>query len=136
MSEGPPKLPQQNADTEAPEKERSLREYVDLAKELAQNQESFPFSGITNDAYEKLKAVAEEFPQYCPPIDELVGRFKQHGLKVVLGKDPESGNVFILPGDSDNIEEDSIAPKQLEITADMNPKLQQLILANRKMGGV
>jgi hypothetical protein len=122
MPEGPPR----------PEKRPSLEEYIRLAEELSQNAEAFPFSGLTGEAYAALKKAAAEYPEYSTPIDELVARFEQHGMKVVLGKNPESGNVFILPGDSDDIEMDSIFPRHLDIAPGMDQKLKQLIVANRK----
>ena len=104
------------------------QEKIALAYELAESRESFPFPGINPDSYERMKADDEEFPGYTTPIDELVKRFQDEGMKVVLGKNPDSGNVFILPQGSNDIESDSIFPRQLRTTDDMDERLSDLIL--------
>ena len=117
----------------APDPERMTRAgYVDLAIELSQRPERFLFPGIDDDAYAKIKAGEEEDPGYATPIDILLERFVQHGMKIVLGKNPQSGNVFILPGDSNNIEEDSLFPRQLKPHNVVDQKLKKLIVANKK----
>ena len=79
-----------------------------------------------------MKIDEAEYPGYTTPIDELMIRFQNEGMKVVLGNDPKGGNVYILPASSANIKEDSIEPGQLLIGLDMSDKLKQLILANKK----
>jgi len=74
-----------------------------------------------------MRASEEEFPGYTTPIDELIERFEKEGMKVVLGKHPESGNVFILPAGSEDIEQDSIAPRQLQISDGMDERLKNLV---------
>ena len=120
MSEGAPRFESEKM---------SKAEYIRLAERLS-HAESFPFTGISQDSYSEIKAT--EDPEYATPIDVLIERFKEHGMKVVLGKYPESGNVFILPADSDNIEEDNVFPHHLKISNDMESELKKLILANRK----
>ncbi len=121
MSEGAPKF----------ENEKMMKaEYIRLAEELSQHTESFPFAGVNENAYSEIKAT--EDPVYATPIDVLIERFQKHGMKVVLGKNPQSGNVFILPGDSNNIEEDSLFPRHLDVSDDMDSGLKKLILANKK----
>ncbi len=119
MSEGIPT----RSEKEPTRKERTIA----LAVELSEGRESFPFPGVDPEAYSKIKAGQEEDPGYSTPIDELVERFKNEGIKVVLGKHPESGNVFILPSQSDDIENDSIFPRHLQINEGMNDKLKELI---------
>ncbi|MDP2655027.1 MAG: hypothetical protein Q8P17_00470 [bacterium] len=121
MSEGP-----QNS-----EKYMKKSEYIRLAVELSEHTEAFPFFGISSDAYIAIKEGEQEDPGYATPIDVLIERFREHGVKIVLGKNPQSGNVFVLPFGSNNIEEDSIFPWHLDIRTDMDPKLKKLILANR-----
>ncbi|MDO8231654.1 MAG: hypothetical protein Q7T37_00400 [bacterium] len=113
--------------------EKELREgwIVALAIEIIESHEVFHFSGLDSDAYAKIKADEEESPGYATPIDELVKRFENEGMKVVLGKNPESGNVFILPLQSDDIENDSVFPKHLQISEGMNEKLKELILLSK-----
>src|SRR3989344_5937770 len=114
MSEGPPR--------------QSPREkYMQLGRGLFESHEHFPFPGIDSDAYSKMRATEEEFPGYTTPIDELIERFKNEGMKVVLEEHPESGNVFILPVGSEDIEQDSIGPWQLQISEGMNEQLKSLV---------
>ncbi len=105
---------------------------IALATELAAHQERFPFPGIEPGAYSRMKADQEQFPGYCTPIDELIERFKREGMKIMLGEHPESGNVFIVPTGSNDIENDSIFPKHLQLDGSMDEKLKQLILMGRR----
>ena len=72
------------------------------------SQENLDFSGISQKTYEDFKRVDEEYPGYTTPIDKLLERFSAEGMKIILGKNPDSGNVFVLPCNSDDIESDSI----------------------------
>ena len=112
-----------NAENEPTRKEQIIA----LALELHEQDETFLFSGIEPEAYAKMKAVDDEFPGYTTPIDDIVERLKNEGMRVVLGKNPESGNVFVLPSQSTNIEMDSISPSQLQLSDGMNEKLKKLI---------
>ena len=112
--------------------ERVKRNYLALAEKLKQKQEGFPFTGIDSDSYSRIKTDEEKYPGYVTPIDELVSRFQTHGIKIAFGREAKSGNVFILPLDSDDIEKDSIAPRQLKITADMDEELMKLVMGDRK----
>jgi hypothetical protein len=125
MSEGPPKQRVESSE------KMPVAEYILLAKELVESQEHFPFPGIDPQAYSKIKADEEEALGYSTPIDELLERFKNEGMKVVLGKHPESGNVFILPAQSDDIENDNLFPKHLLVSEEMDEKLKKLILARK-----
>jgi hypothetical protein len=114
------------------EKEPTRKEkIIALAVELYESREVFPFAGIDPESYSRMKVDEEEYPGYTTPIDEIVERFKSEGMKVVLGKNPQSGNVFVLPAQSDNIEMDSISPRQLQLNEGMNEKLRELILLVR-----
>ena len=114
------------------EKEPTKKEkIIALGKELYESQEEFEFTGLTDEAFSKMRADEKEYPGYTTPIGELMKKFSNVGMKVVLGKNPESGNVYILPVDSDNIEMDSISPKQLRINDAMSEKLKELILLVR-----
>jgi hypothetical protein len=113
------------------EQERRVVEIVALARELNEKGEVFPFFGLDPVEYGKMKETDEEFPGFTTPIDELLRRFEAEGIKVVLGKNPESGNVYILPALSNDIEMDSIAPKQLQIGENMSGTLRELISQSR-----
>jgi len=123
MSEGIPT----NSEKEPTRKEK----IISLAKELFESQEVFPFPGVDPESYSKMKSGEIEDPGYTTPIDEIIERCKNEGMKVVLGKNPQSGNVFVLPAQSDNIEIDSISPKRLQLSEGMNEYLKELILLVR-----
>ena len=106
---------------------------IALTIELGETHEAFPFPGINPDSYPGLKAHDEEFPGYATPIDELVQRLETEGMKVILGNDPRSGNIYILPVGSNDIEKDSICPRHLQISGIMDEKLKELILIDRSL---
>ena len=111
--------------------EQRKKRIIALAKELSEAHIIYRFFGVNPDNYSKLKSEEEEFPGFATPIDELVQRFKDEGIKVVFGNDPESGNVFILPFLSNDIENDSIFPKHLKVDKDMDSRLKELNLVSR-----
>ena len=114
------------------EVEQRRKEIIDLAIELSESRESFPFSGINPEDYAKIKADRDEYPELFSPMDELMERFKSQGIKVMRGNDPSSINAFILPGESTDIENDSIYPRHLQITDAMDERLVKLILLNKR----
>ena len=116
------------------EKEPTRKEkIISLAKELFESNEVFSFPGIDPESYSRMKAaeVDTEYPDPTIPIDERIKRFKNEGMKVVLGKNPQSGNVYVLPAESGNIEMDGISPRQLQLSEGMDEKLKELILLIR-----
>lgn len=117
--------------SENSEKEQKKGEFIALARELSESHESFPFPGIDPESYATLKSAEEEFPGYTTPINALIERFENEGIKVSLGEYPESGNVFILPFGSDDIENDSVFPRHLQIDEAMDERLKQLILLQK-----
>jgi len=123
MNEFPPN---KFEDENSREEERK-REIMALATELSESQEVFPFPGMNESDYLEAKAGDLEYPGYTTPVDELIKRCQNEGMKVVLGEHPESGNVFILPANSDDAAKDSIYPRQLRINPGMNEKLKELI---------
>ncbi|MFA6519291.1 MAG: hypothetical protein WCT41_00470 [Candidatus Paceibacterota bacterium] len=125
MSEG---IPNQEGMTKS--------EYLRLAVELSEQVEALPFFGIDEGAYQTMKKGEEEvdpdYPDTTTPIDARVARLQLHGMKIVLGKNPQSGMVYVLPGDSDDIENDGLFPRHLSLHSDMDARLKKLILANKK----
>ena len=117
-------------------REQRKLEYIALARELSESQESFPFPGIDPESYSELKAVAEEFPEHSTPIDELIARFTTQGMRVVLSEgDPDSGNVFVVPLGSRDVEMDSLFPRHLILTKGVDERLRRLIATNKDMKG-
>lgn len=100
---------------------------ISLTKELAERGEIFPFYGIDQKVYSSMKADEAEYPGITTPIDELIGRFQNEGMKVVIGKHPESANIFILPAKSDDIENDMVFAKNFLINETMPDNLKKLI---------
>ena len=127
MTEKPPTQFENKSDT----RDQKVKELLTLATELRESQETFPFSGIEAEAYAKLKARDEEFPGCVTPIDELLERFKNEGMRVALGVYSESEFVFILPVQSGDLRNDSIYPRHLQVKETMDERLKKLILANK-----
>ncbi len=115
-------------DPKVNERDRKVREIVALTRELSARPEAFPFPGIKPESYARIKAEEEQYPGFATPIDNLLARFDSEGMKVVLSPQfPESGNIFILPKGSDDIGNDNLLPRHLQITETMDEKLKKLI---------
>jgi hypothetical protein len=106
--------------------------FISLAKELSHNPQGFPFPGVNEETIEALKAVEEEYPGYANPVDEVIDKMKE-GIKIVLGEDPESGNVYVLPISSNSVEMDSLLPRHLDTNPEMDESLRSLILAQKAL---
>lgn len=104
------------------------QEKIKLALELFESGEVFPFPGINPESHSQIQVEQEEFPGYTTPIDELLVRFQNEGMKVVLTKDQHSGNILVLPGGSDDIENDFLLPRNLSCEGDIDKRLLTLIL--------
>ncbi len=111
------------------EKERMKQEYFALARELSEGGESLPFPGIDSDVRTLIQEDQEKYPGYSTPIDSLVDRFEREGLRVVLGKYPDS-DVIVVPFHSTDIVMDSLSPKDLKIGGH-DSRLERLIVVNR-----
>ena len=94
-----------------------VKYFLELVKKINESNEFIDFPGINQEIYLKMKKDEEEYPGYTTPIDTIKEAMQKDGIKIVLGNHPESGNVFVLPKSSNNIEEDSIALNQLEVVA-------------------
>lgn len=116
------------------EKERTRLEYVALAIELSESNETFSFPGIDPGEHSKVKSVEEEYPGIGTPIDEIIERMKNEGMKVVMSDHPKSGTVYILPALSNDKENDNIFPRQLQISEGMDERLKKLILIGKARG--
>jgi len=141
MNEGPPQAQDNNEDlvkkayqmyAEVLVNTYAKEEKILRAYELFLNGEVFPFTGIKLATYNRIKTDQEEEIELmgqtvCTPIDELLERYENEGLKVVLGKNPESGNVFVLPRDSDDIVNDSFLLSTLSLDGDIDQRLFDLI---------
>jgi hypothetical protein len=122
----------QNANEGTKSAEEKKREIIDLALELSQRSEGFPFPGIELEIYGRMKAIDEEYPGFKTPIDEVIGKCQAEGMKIGLGDHPEAGNVFILPLSSEDSKSDSIPASTLQINQTMDEKLRELILKTKQ----
>ena len=121
-------MPENVPDNSQPEsQERKKSEYLSLAKDLSERHEGFPFPGINKGAYETIKAEEEAYLEHITPIDDVLARLESAGMKVVFGDHPEDGSVFILPKNSFDIRRDSLFPRHLMSTGDIDPGLKKLI---------
>jgi hypothetical protein len=94
----------------------------------------FAFPGILEGRVDATRADREECMQYfaLTPWDEWMHKFQSQGMKVYVGK---NGETHILPGDTvdmdHGVECESLMPRLLEISDDMDEGLKQLILRDR-----
>ena len=108
-------------------------EKVRIGRELFESNETFAFPGLKPEVYNELKADEERLPAgFVTPLDELIARMNNEGIKVVPGSNPSSGNVFILPIGSDDIESDSIFPRHLDGANISSDILKELVAADIK----
>lgn len=146
--EQPPQQPPQPSE-EAPkieggvtlsEQERAdfaVQEIRRLGVELGERAEALPFTGIDEASYATLKE-DEEFcpPGYATPIDELIERFRAHGIKVVLNANTEPGSdTWVVPSDSTDASIyglDRLLARHLKVTEDMDPDLKLLCVHSRE----
>lgn len=113
-------------------KQESEPNRLTLAMELIECNESLSFPGLNIESYNTLKAEEEEYPGSATPIDEIIKKCEEQGIRIELGKNPDGGNMFLLPKDSDDLD-DSFKFKHLNIDAIENEKLKKLAeLLNNK----
>ncbi len=98
---------------------------------ISSRGETFPFAGIREDAYRKLKAESDKFPGYATDIDKLIKRFKSEGFTIVI---TGGVNVFAMPAlcdstSSNDIEDNTVPLKFFAITDDMDEDIKVLISA-------
>ena len=126
MNEG---IPQNNTES----KEDMENIYISLATEIIEGQEVYDFSEINSESYNLIKEQEDEMPGYTTPVDEVLGKFRLQGMKVVSGKDLVPGKIYILPAQSDDILNDSFFPRHLNIENIKDEKLRKLIILSQKL---
>lgn len=113
-------------------KEVIAERHFRLARGLSEKGERFPFPGVNHESYSALKETEAQFPEYTAPVDELIGRFEAQGMKVVLAqRDPTSGNIYVLPSQSDDIEMDGLFPRHLEAAGIIDDRIKELIMLDK-----
>jgi hypothetical protein len=131
---GPSKRIESASSAEKSHGDETIKLRLTLAKELSESQESFPFPGIDPVALAKMQADDIEFPGYTTPVDTLLDRCRSEGIKVIFGKHPESGNVYIVPageGDPPNEDDMYLFPRHLQENEMMDGTLRGLIVTDR-----
>lgn len=109
------------------EKAQVKSKYIEVAKELSEKREGFAFPGLNQDSYDEIKTAETEYPGFSTPVDELIIKLQEQGMKVVFGKHGEAGDIYILPLQSDDLANDNIFPRQLKIIEGMDEQLVKLI---------
>ena len=137
MQENEPN-PDSNEDVPSPEasivvsdQEQKRELTVALALTLEGRGEALPFPGIKPEAYAKIKADEEEFPGYGTPIDELLARCASEGMRVVVSKNAQSGNAWVVPMGSADELNDVILLKHLDENAVTDISMQELLAAHK-----
>lgn len=114
------------------QRDQKVASIIGLVKEIIANNESFNFPGLKEESYQQIIKDEIElqdmgYPAVATPIDTTIAQMKDQGIKVVFGDHPESGNVYILPINSDNIEMDSL-PLRILLESDItDDKLKELV---------
>jgi hypothetical protein len=128
MSESLPQLPSNEE-----QKKADREKYIQLIETLSQKVDGFPFPGVDEETLKGLLEEEAKYPGFATPVEKLLIRMREEGIKIVQGVHPGSGNVFVVPLLSDDIENDSLFPRHLDPTPDMDSQLRELILANRAL---
>lgn len=115
-------------------KEQARERLVVVAHELFKSGTVFPFSGIDDDALLRLQEADKEAPPgYITPIEDIVERMKNEGIKIFLGK-PErndTANVLVIPAKSTDPISDSVLAKNLRIVETGDRRLRELIMLSK-----
>lgn len=136
MENGTPRPPQEAQSNRELEKQIRNARIRELVEAIHESGESIPFPGIPADTLKQLQDDDEELlamrPGSTTPIEQILERCTRVGMKLDLGPYPDSGNVFVLPADSDNIDMDSIQLSSLDTTQITDPKLLELVQLKSK----
>lgn len=98
---------------------------VELAKELMESNEELDFPGLNIESYNTLKSEEKEYPGFATPIDEIIIKCEDQGLKIEIGSNPDGSNMFLLPAESDNLD-DSLRFKHLNLNSINNETFKKL----------
>lgn len=109
-------------------KETPHQEKIRLYKELIESGGVFRFPGIDPEQYIKMKQGDEEdIYRIMTPTDTLIDRFSIHGVRFADIEFPESGNVLIVPNDSNDLVKDSTLLKNLDLKGVEDLKVRRLM---------
>jgi hypothetical protein len=114
------------------DREHKKMEYILLVLKFWDRQESFPFTGIAEKYAQRLEVERTECANFFSPLSELCARFRAEGMRLHLGKFPLNGDVYVVPKESTDTQNDCIMPRHLAIVPDMDPDLKRLIELNTR----
>ncbi len=120
------KLKQESKDIH---KKNLRNEIVTLASIIEKTQEVFPFPGVDPEVYGRLKESEQEFVElgYVTSVDDVITRIQLKGMKISLGKNPDKGEVFILPAEDAEVSSDSLFLHQLQTAGIVGTPLGELM---------
>ncbi len=123
----------ENFTTAKPEQNRAekINRQYELGQALYESGAIFSWPGIDPAAHRRLKNDEEEFPGYATPIDELIERCENEGIKVLFNKSSRNKEIYIVPALSTDVQNDSIFAKHLQVDAFMDGDLSELIVLSR-----
>lgn len=98
---------------------------VELAKELMENNEELDFPGLNIESYNTLKSEEKEYLGFATSIDEIIIKCEDQGLKIEMGSNLDGSNMFLLPADSNNLD-DSLRFKHLNLDSISNGTFKKL----------
>ncbi len=125
------KIPSQFEADSNEEKKRVLERIISLAQQIAEKGEVYQFPGIETKSHETLKADDDEYPGYTTHVDVILERMKSEGIKIVQANNPQSGNVFAMPAQSNDMS-DSILINHLQVSDHLTKEVQELLLLTKK----
>jgi len=102
-------------------------ERMRMVAEIIESGEVFHFPGIRPEVYEQIKEEQAEYPGYTTPIDELLLRFQNEGMKLIAGRDVYSRDILVLPQGSDDVVSDALPFKNVSVAGDIDSRLQELV---------
>jgi hypothetical protein len=112
-----------------PDEVTTKAEFTRLVEILCRDGERYPFPDIDPLTYQKLKEEEQEFPGVMTPIDVLVEKFKDEGMRFIAGTDASSGNLSIVPAISGDPVYDALQPKNLRPELITDRRVRALINA-------
>lgn len=132
MSERPTFNPEEVSNKEQEKaKEARVLQIRELVEKLAKEHEVLPYFPMNTEAYNNTKKDEKDHPEilhFMSPIDDKLKRMQEQGIKIVLSdKNPQSGNVFVLPAESTDILADSIVLKFIDFDDTIPETLKELL---------
>lgn len=98
-----------------------------LAEVLAAERRVMAWPGIDPESYRIQKREEEEFPGFVTPIDEIIERCEQEGIRVYMVNNPRNLDVYIIPAGSSDPQQDSLLPRHLAPDPLMDESLAEIV---------